>query len=127
MTGWKAWPTYSAVCRRDVQALLQNGQSLTAYQANPRVGLGPRRGSWAWQLEEEAKRVHGVKHVIACSSATTGLVALLQALQLPRGGEVVTTALTFSATVGAILLAGLTPVFADVDPKTCCLSVETVR
>lgn len=122
---WQDWPTYSALCRRDVQRLLQDGRSLTAYLANRRHGPEPTEGSWAWKLEREAERVHQVKYVIACANGTVALRVLLTVLY-PAGGEVITTAFTFSATVAAILHAGLTPVFADVHPTTGILDPASV-
>jgi len=43
------------------------------------------------------------------------------------GGEVVTTPFTFVATAHAIVRAGATPVFADIDPETLCLSPEAAE
>ena len=117
------WPTYSPVCRRDVQRLLQDGTSLTALRANPTVGVGPREGSWCLRLEALASRMTG-REAIACANATLGLTAALKALELPSGSEVATTALTFSATAAAILHAGARPWFFDVDPQQMTLSLE---
>jgi dTDP-4-amino-4,6-dideoxygalactose transaminase len=61
-----------------------------------------------------------VKHVVAVSSCTTGLMLAYQAAGLY--GEVVVPSFTFMATVSALVWAGLTPVFADVDPGTTNLS-----
>lgn len=120
------WPTYSAECRRDVDRLLRNGGSFSAYRSNPDYPIGPAEGSWAWRLERRAEEMFGAKHVIACSSGTMALQAALFALNLPAGSEVVTTPLTFSATVATIILAGLLPVFADVD-MWGCLNPESAR
>lgn len=120
------WPRYSAACRRDVDALLRKGGSLSAYRSNPEHPVGPREGSWAWRLEREAERMFGARHVIACNSGTMALQAALHALAVPRGGEVITTPYTFSATTAAIVHAGLTPVFADVD-EWGCLDLESAK
>lgn len=56
--------------------------------------------------------------IIAVNSATAGLHLALLALDLLPGDEVITTPLTFTATVNMIVLAGGRPVLADIDPAT---------
>lgn len=113
------WPTYSAECRREVDKLLRRGGSLSAYRSNREYPVGPSDGSWAWRLERHAEAMFSATHVIVCSSGTMALQAALHALNLPAGSEVVTTPFTFSATVAAVVRAGLVPVFADVDAWGC--------
>lgn len=55
---------------------------------------------------------------VAVNSCTAALHVSMIAAGLKPGDEVITTALTFCATVNAIIHAGLTPVLADVDPVT---------
>jgi dTDP-4-amino-4,6-dideoxygalactose transaminase len=57
-----------------------------------------------------------VKHAVAVSSCTAGLMLTYKGLGLT--GDVVVPSFTFMATVGALIWAGLRPVFADVDPGT---------
>jgi len=122
------WPSYSPATRKAVDGLLKKGGSLSAYRANPLFPswTGPLEGSYAYKLERELERKFKVKHAIAVNSGTAALHAGLQSLDL-RGGEVVTSPYTFSATASAILLAGGIPVFADVDPYTYCITKETVK
>jgi dTDP-4-amino-4,6-dideoxygalactose transaminase len=66
---------------------------------------------------EEAVAEHlGVRHAIAVSSCTTGLMLTYRGLGLT--GNVVVPSFTFMATVSALVWAGLKPVFADVDFDT---------
>jgi dTDP-4-amino-4,6-dideoxygalactose transaminase len=58
----------------------------------------------------------GVKHAVAVSSCTCGLMLTYQGLGLT--GDVVVPSFTFMATVSALVWAGLRPVFADVDAGT---------
>jgi len=60
-----------------------------------------------------------IGHAIGVGSGTDALKIALRALELPPGGEVITTANTFWATVGAIHEAGLKPVFVDCDESQC--------
>lgn len=122
----KTWPYYSPECRREVDALLKKGGSLSAYRANKNVGVGPREGSEAWKLEREIERKFRVKHAVAVNSGTAALHAALVAIGV-SGRDVVVSPYTFSATCSAILLAGGRPVFSDVDPYTFCITKETVK
>lgn len=60
------------------------------------------------------------------NSWTNGALAVLLALDLKPGDEVVAPAMTFIATANVVLLAGATPVFADVDPETLLMTAETL-
>ncbi len=66
---------------------------------------------------EKAVREHlGVKHAIAVSSCTSGLMLTYKGLGLT--GDVVVPSFTFMATVSALVWSGLRPVYADVRPGT---------
>jgi dTDP-4-amino-4,6-dideoxygalactose transaminase len=60
----------------------------------------------------------GVQHAVALNSCTAALHLSLLAADLEPDAEVITTSLTFCATVNAITHAGAMPVLADVDPAT---------
>jgi dTDP-4-amino-4,6-dideoxygalactose transaminase len=75
---------------------------------------------------EEALAAHlGVRHAVAVSSGTTGLMLVYQALGLR--GEVVLPSFTFMATVSALVWAGARPVFADANPATANLDPEAAE
>lgn len=78
------------------------------------VGQGPR----CKEFELRFRELVGAKHAVSVSSCTAGIHLALVALGIGPGDEVVTTSLTFVATVNAIHHAGATPVFADVDGDT---------
>jgi dTDP-4-amino-4,6-dideoxygalactose transaminase len=67
-------------------------------------------------FETEFKAYVGAGHALAVNSATAGLHLGLAALGIGPGDEVITTPLTFCATVNTILHVGATPVLADVGP-----------
>lgn len=78
------------------------------------------------ELENKISGYLGVKHCIGVSSGTDALVLSLRALAIKLKGreyfdktdEIITTPFTFTATGDAILRAGATPVFVDIDPQT---------
>jgi dTDP-4-amino-4,6-dideoxygalactose transaminase len=69
----------------------------------------------------------GVKHAIAVASGTAALRAACAAVALGPDDEVITTPLTFAATVNAIVARGARPVFADVDATTLNLAPDAVK
>ena len=68
----------------------------------------------------------GVQHVVTTSSCTSALFLSLAALGLGPADEVITTPMTFVATANAILHAGATPRFVDVEPDTGNIDVNQV-
>lgn len=78
------------------------------------IGTGPRVA----KFEEDFAAYKGVSQAVALNSCTAALHLSLLAADLGAGDEVITTPLTFCATVNAIIHAGATPVLADVDPVT---------
>ncbi|WP_094606548.1 GDP-perosamine synthase [Sporomusa silvacetica DSM 10669] len=84
-------------------------------------------GSYVQEFEEQFKRYHDSKYAIATSSGTTALHVILQALGIGAGDKVITTPYSFIATANAILYAGATPVFVDIDPATYNLSPSALN
>ena len=89
------------------------------------LGTGPRVA----RFEREFAAYKGIDaaHVAAVNSCTAALHVSLVAAGLDPGAEVITTPLTFCATVNAIIHAGLTPVLADVDPLTQCIDPRAIE
>ena len=84
---------------------------------------GPRTA----RFEREFGEYVGAPHAVAVNSATAGLHLALAGLEIGPGDEVITTPMTFCATVQAILHVGATPVLADIGPDGNIDPDEIVR
>jgi len=87
------------------------------------LGTGPKVA----KFEEAFRNYKSAQYAIAVNSGTAALHLSLLAAGLQPGDEVITTALTFCATVNAIIHAGAAPVLADVDPITMNIDPEQVE
>ncbi|MEW6570524.1 MAG: DegT/DnrJ/EryC1/StrS family aminotransferase [Nitrospirota bacterium] len=87
------------------------------------------------ELEDKIADYIGMKHCIGVSSGTEALVLSLRALAIKLKGQeyfdntdqIITTPFTFTATGDAILRAGATPVFVDIDPVTYNIDPKKIR
>lgn len=77
------------------------------------ISTGPR----SIQFAKEFKEYVGSKHAIATNSCTASLHLCLKAIGVGHGDEVITTPMTFAATVNVIEHCGAKPVFADIQNK----------
>lgn len=84
-------------------------------------------GSEVEEFEGKCSAFLGVRHAVGVSNGSDALFLAMTALGIGPGDEVVTTPFTFIASGEAILRTGATPVFADIDPETFCLSPERVQ
>ena len=75
-------------------------------------------GKTATTFERETADYCGSKHGLGVNSGTDALLIALLAMGVGPGDEVITPPFTFIATGESICLAGATPVFADIDPRT---------
>ena len=70
------------------------------------------------KLQTELKNYLQVPEIELFTNGHMALEMALQALELPQGGEVITTPFTFASTTHAIVRNGLEPVFCDIRPDT---------
>jgi dTDP-4-amino-4,6-dideoxygalactose transaminase len=87
------------------------------------LGTGPKVAVF----EKEFGRYKNAKHSAALSSCTAALHLSLLVAGIQPGDEVVTTPMTYCATVNAIIHAGGVPVLADVDPSTMNIDPREVE
>jgi dTDP-4-amino-4,6-dideoxygalactose transaminase len=105
-----ARPSISREAINEVVACLESGWITT----------GPR----VQKFEDELRRYLQAPHALALASATAGLHLALTALELQAGDEVITTPMTFAATLNTIVLSGGKPVLVDVEPDTYNMDVS---
>lgn len=78
------------------------------------------------EFENHFSKLIGAKYAIGVNSGTDAIKLSLKALGVGFGDEVITTANTFVATVGAIAELGAIPVFVDCD-DTFCMNVDLLE
>lgn len=79
------------------------------------------------EFEEKFANYVGSKYAVAVNNATSGLHLAVLALGLKEGDRVITTPITFAASANCIRYAGAEVWFADIDPDTYLLSLESVK
>ena len=79
------------------------------------------------QFEEQFSTYIGAKYAVAVSNATAGLHLANLALGLKKGDRIITTPITFAATANSARYCRAEVWFADIDPDTYLLSLESTR
>lgn len=77
-------------------------------------------------LEAAWSEAYCAAHSVSVNSATSGLYAAIGAAGVGPGDEVIVSPYTMSASVTAAVAFNAVPVFADIDPRTYCISAETI-
>lgn len=86
------------------------------------VGTGPR----VQEFEKQFAAYLGSRRALGVASGTAALHVALKSLGVGPGDEVITTAMTFAATVNAIIMTGATPVLVDCDRRHHNIDLEAV-
>ena len=82
-------------------------------------------GPFVQEFEDRVAEISGAQHCIATCNATIGLELAISGLGM--SGDVIVPSFTFIATVHALWLQGVRPVFCDIDPVTHCLDIDCVE
>ena len=91
-----------------------------------------KRGSyWAMgpeirEFEEKIEQFFNIKHVVTFNSGTSALHSVLLAHNI-TSGEVIVPSLSFISTANSVILAGATPVFAEIESESIGLDPESVK
>lgn len=87
------------------------------------LGTGPK----VKKFEECFKAYRQASYAVAVNSGTAALHLSLLAAGINKQDEVITSPMTFCATVNAIIHSGATPVLADCNPVNQCIDPESIR
>ncbi len=87
------------------------------------LGTGPKVA----RFEEMFRQYVGAKYAMAVNSCTAGLHLSMVVAGLNPGDEVITTPMTFCATVNSIIHAGATPVLVDCDRATMLIDPQRIE
>ena len=92
-----------------------------------RNGWGKNMNNYSEKFSKYFSRYVGKKFVLNTSHCTAAIHLALIALNIKKGDEVIVPDFTWVASVSPILYVGAKPVLADIDPKTLCLSAQTIK
>jgi len=87
------------------------------------IGTGPK----VEQFEREFASYIGCRDAVAVSSCTAGLHLSLLVSGVSPGNEVITTTMTFAATVNVIVHVGAVPILVDIDERTLNLTADQIK
>lgn len=79
------------------------------------------------QFQAELEKLLDVPHISLYTNGHLALENALAAMNLPKGGEVITSPFTFASTTHAIIRKGLNPVFCDIDPTYYTMDVTLIE
>jgi len=85
------------------------------------------KGNFTKGFEEGFAKLYGVKHGWACASGSAAVHVAVAAIDPEPGDEIITTAITDMGALAPIVYQGAIPVFADVDPRSCNVTAESIR
>lgn len=79
------------------------------------------------QFQAQLESMLGIPHVALYCNGHLALENIIEAMNFPKGSEVITTPFTFASTTHAIVRSGLKPVFCDVNPDDYTIDVTKIE
>jgi dTDP-4-amino-4,6-dideoxygalactose transaminase len=108
------WPCFDAAEKEAVLAVLDSNK------------VNYWTGQQSREFEKKFAEYFESDYAVAVANGTVALDLAWQALELPKGAEVIVTSRTFIASISSIVLAGLVPVFADIERDSQNISAATI-
>jgi dTDP-4-amino-4,6-dideoxygalactose transaminase len=108
------WPCFDAAEKEAVLAVLDSNK------------VNYWTGQQCREFEKKFAEYFESDYAVAVANGTVALDLAWQALELPKGAEVIVTSRTFIASISSIVLAGLVPVFADIERDSQNISAATI-
>jgi len=109
------WPVFEPDELRAVEHVLRSGR------VNYWTGTACRDFEAAWS------RAHAGVRSLSMANGSLTMDAALRALEIDPGDEVIVSPRSYVASAMCVILAGATPVFADVDPDSGCITPATAE
>lgn len=109
------WPITDDAIRSVFESMLQDGS------------WGRYHGPHCDRLKEELGGMHGVEHVVLCSSGTSAVELALRSVPIAAGDEVILAAYDFKANLINVLTIGATPVLVDVLPGQPVIDIQQLE
>ena len=91
------------------------------------LNTSTQMGKHVRDMESRVATLFNKKHGIMVNSGSSANYLAVEILNLPKGSEVITPALTFSTTVAPLVRNGLVPAFVDVEPDTFNIDVDQIE
>lgn len=92
-----------------------------------RDGWYEKANYYVSKFEDSFAKYIGRKYAVALPSCTAAIHTALLALDIKEGDEVIIPDITWIATAAPVSYVGATPIFADIDKDTWCISTESIR
>ena len=102
--------------QQDIESLIKVIQRGSYWATGPEIR----------EFEEMLEDYFNVKHAICFNSGTSALHAALLAHDI-TSGEVIVPSFSFISTANCVILAGATPVFAEIESETLGLDIDDVE
>lgn len=84
------------------------------------------QGEYNLKFENKIKKFCNSKHALVTNNGTSAIHAILLALNIGPGDEVIVPSLTYISSVNAVMYVGAKPILCDVDPYTCNVSAKYI-
>jgi len=84
-------------------------------------------GNYSREFEKQIAKIFHKRACLYVNSGSSALQIGVEAFGFPKGGEVITPALTFGTTVSCIIKNNLVPVFVDVEPLSYCIDASRIE
>jgi perosamine synthetase len=85
------------------------------------------QGKFVTQFEKSFEELHTGSHALAVSNGTVALHLALISLGVGQGDEVIVPNITFAASANAVIQAGASPVFCEINPNTWCIEPNELK
>lgn len=120
----KAWGDWPIITEADKKAVMSvfDANCFTGFRAGQYDG-GPK----VKELEQKIANHTGSAHAISFDTWSNGIFAILLALGIKPGDEVILPTYTMTACASMIIACGAVPIFVDIDKSTCNISPELIQ